>query len=198
MSRFKVLWADWRDRWRQAGNAAYLMRGGASIGLPRRIEGRQFIRIGRYTRIQPGCWLGAYTHYGDNDAVYSPEIVISEGVYIGHMACITAIRSVEIGPGTMISEFFYTSDHTHGNNPRLGSPIIQPLVSKGSVKIGENCSIGLGASVLPGVELGASCVVAAGAVVTKSFMANSMIAGTPARLIKRFDVERGEWVPASV
>jgi acetyltransferase-like isoleucine patch superfamily enzyme len=43
--------------------------------------------------------------------------------------------------------------------------------------------------VLKDVELGDRCVVAAGAVVTKSFAAGSVIAGVPARLLKMSVVE---------
>lgn len=60
---------------------------------------------------------------------------------------------------------------------------IYPPVQK-SVVINNNCYIGAGATILMGVELGENCLVAAGSVVTKSFPANSLIAGVPAKLMK--------------
>lgn len=48
--------------------------------------------------------------------------------------------------------------------------------------------------IMPGVTLGKRCIVAAGAVVTKSFPDYSMIAGVPAKIIKKFDVATGAWV----
>jgi len=53
-----------------------------------------------------------------------------------------------------------------------------------SVIIGKNCFIGANSIILPGVVLGDCTVVAAGAVVTKSFSGNVIIAGNPAKIIK--------------
>lgn len=53
------------------------------------------------------------------------------------------------------------------------------------ITIGEGCWIGMNAVILPGVELGNNTVVAAGAVVTKSFEnQNIIIGGVPAKIIK--------------
>lgn len=55
-------------------------------------------------------------------------------------------------------------------------------------KIGSDVWIGYGAIVLSGITIGSSSVIAAGAVVTKDVPPNSIVAGTPARIIGlRFD-----------
>lgn len=53
----------------------------------------------------------------------------------------------------------------------------------GRIRVGNNCFIGMRATIMPGVELGEHCVVAAGAVVMDSFAANSVIAGNPASYV---------------
>jgi len=54
-----------------------------------------------------------------------------------------------------------------------------------SIKIGDNCWIGAGAIILPGVIIGKHTVIAAGSVVTKSFLGgDSVLAGNPARVVK--------------
>ena len=59
------------------------------------------------------------------------------------------------------------------------------------ITIGDNVWIGGGVTILPGVTIGDNTVVAAASVVTKSFPDNVVIAGNPARIIKRL-TESGE------
>ena len=53
------------------------------------------------------------------------------------------------------------------------------------VRIGKNCFIGCNALILKGTQLGDNCVVGAGAVVCGKFEENSVIAGNPARVIRK-------------
>lgn len=54
------------------------------------------------------------------------------------------------------------------------------------IKIGDNCWLGANSVILPGVELGDHTIVAAGAVVSKSFPeGNCVLGGVPARIIKK-------------
>lgn len=51
--------------------------------------------------------------------------------------------------------------------------------------VGENCFIGGNSLVLPGVRIGNGCIVGAGSVVTKSVPDNCIVAGNPAKIIRR-------------
>jgi len=57
--------------------------------------------------------------------------------------------------------------------------------SADAIHIKKNVWIGANVVILPGVNLGDNCVVGAGSIVTKSFGNNSIIAGNPAKLIKK-------------
>lgn len=93
---------------------------------------------------------------------------------------------------------------TIGNNTWLGPRVslismnhdmtdFYSYVEEGPIVIGNNCWLGTGAIVLPGVHLGDHVVVAAGAVVTKSFPESDiLIGGVPARVIKQIEPYRGQ------
>ena len=62
--------------------------------------------------------------------------------------------------------------------------------SRRDARIGNSCWIGDCVIILPGAEIGDGCIIGAGAVVTKSYTAFSVLTGNPARLIRmRFDDE---------
>lgn len=59
-------------------------------------------------------------------------------------------------------------------------------IESGSIIIGDNCWLATNAVILPGVELGQHTIVAAGAVVTRSFKeGNQVLAGVPAQVVKK-------------
>jgi maltose O-acetyltransferase len=60
------------------------------------------------------------------------------------------------------------------------------------IRIGERCFIGGGSMVLPGVTIGNEVIVAAGAVVATDVPDRCIVAGTPARIIRR-DIEVGRF-----
>ena len=62
----------------------------------------------------------------------------------------------------------------------------RPKLKTAPVKIGNNVWIGMNAVILKGVTIGDNSVVAAGAVVTKSVPANTIVAGNPAIAVKKF------------
>ena len=115
-------------------------------------------------------------HDADNIIFDRNDIHIfqSPGLYINNFS-----EKVYIGPGTYIAPNvgIITANHDL-NNPSIHM--------KGkSVRIGENCWIGMNSVILPGVELGDNTVVGAGSIVTKSFpKGKCVIAGNPAKIIK--------------
>ena len=64
------------------------------------------------------------------------------------------------------------------------------LVPSKEIKICKNCFIGCNSIILKGTILGDGCVVGAGAVVAGKFESNCVIAGNPARVIKRFEGDK--------
>lgn len=56
------------------------------------------------------------------------------------------------------------------------------------IHIGNNCYIGTGSTILGPVRIGNNVTIGAGSVVTKDIPDNSVVAGNPARIIKRKDL----------
>ncbi len=81
-----------------------------------------------------------------------------------------------IGPKTCIYAIEHPLD-VESRKKHIGIPK--------SVVIGDNVWIGGGVTILPGVSIGNNTVIAAAAVVTKSFPDNVLVAGNPARVIKK-------------
>ena len=68
---------------------------------------------------------------------------------------------------------------------RLDIPINQQGAKpEEPIVIGDDCWIGTRVVILPGVHIGNQCVVAAGAIVTRSFADRSIVGGVPARVLK--------------
>ncbi len=112
---------------------------------------------------------------------YGVNITVGENFFANYGCVILDVNKVTIGKNCMIAPNVKIFSATHPtkaeeryNGVELGLP----------VTIGDNCWIGGGAIINPGVTLGNNVVVASGAVVTKSFGDNVLIGGVPARIIK--------------
>jgi acetyltransferase-like isoleucine patch superfamily enzyme len=162
------------------------------ISLPRRIGLRSFVEVGSNTHIHSHACIVPIAQY--NDVKFTPNIKIGDDVYIGRYLQIACIDRIFIDDGCVLSDHIYITDTFHGFDPTKGSIMSQNLTSKGGIKIGKSSFIGYRVCIMPGVTLGKHCVVGANSVVTKSFPDYSMIAGSPARLVKTFSFEKQDWV----
>jgi acetyltransferase-like isoleucine patch superfamily enzyme len=100
---------------------------------------------------------------------------------------------VKIGDNTIIGQHCLITGLDH-NYQNIDVPIKDQGVSRRQTSIGKDCFIGANVSILPGVTIGDHCVVAAGSVVTKSVGDYYVVAGNPAKPVKKYDSELKSWV----
>jgi 2,3,4,5-tetrahydropyridine-2-carboxylate N-succinyltransferase len=128
-----------------------------------RIEPGAFIRDQAIIQKNAVIMMGAVINIG---AVIGEETMIDMGAILGARA--TVGKRAHIGAGAVLAGVL---------EPPSASPVI----------IEDNVLIGANAVVLEGVRVGEGAVVAAGSVVTEDVPANTVVAGSPARVIKTKD-----------
>lgn len=169
---------------------------GCQLRFGSRFLGGNYISLGDGVVLSAGAVFAVYPNYaGEDTPVAKGEgkgIVIGNHVSANRNLTIYCANSVEIGDDVMMGSGILITDNDHGIDPTQRDFRAQPLIAR-TVKIGNGCWIGEKASILSGVEIGEHSIVAAGAVVTKSIPPYSIAAGVPAKVIKRWNFEKGEW-----
>lgn len=156
--------------------------------------GLDCVSLGSRSRISRNTRLLALKRYGTQ--VFSPHISIGDNVSIGFGCTLSCVNQLEIGHDVTIGDNVYIADSHHDySNPALGV-LDQPLLP-GRITIGQGAWVGYGAFIVGNVSVGERSVVGANSVVTRSVPAYTVVAGVPARPVKRFDPETGQWVRLS-
>ncbi len=114
-----------------------------------------------------------YTDCGKN-------ITIGKNVFINSGCKFQDQGGIAIGDGALIGHNVVLATLNHDLAPEKRS-----AMHPAPIVIGKNVWIGSNATILPGVTIGEGAIVAAGAVVTKDVLANTIVGGVPAKLIKK-------------
>lgn len=102
------------------------------------------------------------------------------------------IGPVKIGQHIMTAQHVVISGMNHGFNDVTVGFRYQPCTTA-VITIGDGCWIGANSVITAGVTVGKYCVIAAGSVVTKDVPDYSIAAGSPAKVIKRYNHETKGW-----
>jgi acetyltransferase-like isoleucine patch superfamily enzyme len=151
------------------------------------------VRIGDGTLIGPevGISVGMWPDE-DLDGPDGWIVRIGDRVNIGRRCAIVARRRVEIGDDVTFATDVYVTDHNHRYDDPA-TPVSRQWVDAAPVSIGAGCWLGARAVILPGTTLGRNVVVAAGAVVRGDVPDHAVVAGVPARVVRRY--LDGQWDP---
>lgn len=155
------------------------------MGRPIFISGKDRISIGNRVRLFPGSRM---------EAIGNGGIEIEDDVSIGqNLHMISEGSLLRIGMRTTISANVFITNTEH----RYDEYDVHIMKQKRSMKetqIGENCFLGYGAVIMAGVRLGNNSIVGANAVVREGIYPDGcVLAGVPAKIIRRYDPKRNTW-----
>ncbi|WP_374951209.1 sugar O-acetyltransferase [Mucilaginibacter sp.] len=114
---------------------------------------------------------------------YGYNITCGENVYFNVNCVVLDVTHVKLGNNVFCAPAvqIYTATHPLDAELRRSKENGKPVV------IGDDCWIGGGAIICPGVTIGNRCVIGAGSVVTKDIPDDSLAAGNPARVMRKLE-----------
>jgi dTDP-4-amino-4,6-dideoxygalactose transaminase/acetyltransferase-like isoleucine patch superfamily enzyme len=125
-------------------------------------------KIGAFVEIQKNAKVGRRCKISSHTFICE-GVSIEDNVFIGH--------------GVTFTNDSYPRATTNGELQTEADWKVEPTV------IRKGASIGSGATILPNLEIGENAIVGAGAVVTKSVPANTVVAGNPAKVLRSLEPE---------
>lgn len=162
-----------------------------TICKPLHIIHPECIFCGNHVRFREFARVEAVVEYDDQR--FSPKIEIGDDTGFEQGLHMTCGESVKIGKGCVILPYVMITDLTHQYGD-LNMNVLDQTLSTDPVEIGDGSCIGCGARIMPGVHLGKHCIVGANSVVVSGIYENySVLAGMPAKYIKRYNTNTGNW-----
>jgi len=155
------------------------------------------VRLGSFVSIGKDVHFGTYCPQGEKG---DPMIVIDDGSVLMGGVQLSARNQIHIEHDVIVSASVLIMDHNHAYEDVTLPIKEQGITAGGRVLIESGCWIGRGAAIVCNegeLVLGRNCVVAANALVTRSFPPYSVIVGNPARLARQYDPVRKIWVGAA-
>jgi acetyltransferase-like isoleucine patch superfamily enzyme len=157
------------------------------LGKRLQTDGLCFICPKVHLEIDPGATLSigrwAWLGHGCKVRVHEGEASIGAKSVIGQECTISAYQHVSIGRECIVADRVMLIDFDHGVT-EVDRPIRAQGIYKRDVRVGHNVWIGYGACILRGVTVGENSVIGTSAVVTKNVAPNSVVGGSPARVIR--------------
>lgn len=143
------------------------------------INNIKLLEIGNYCYIHNNVRIATFPT--DN---HKPKVKIGNDTLLMDYVQILCANRVEIGEHCMLAAFVTIIDEDHGTDLSCNVPYKHQNLTNESIKIGDNVWIGQKATILKGVSIGDNSIIGANAVVTKNVPSNSIVIGSPARVVK--------------
>lgn len=154
---------------------------GSHIAIDERVKiyNPRAISIADYVRLQDHVWLNVVEPTTDE------VLKIGHHCDIGRNSFLTAKKSIVLEEYVLLAPNVFISDHSHRyDDPHL--PILLHTNTEPKpVRIKWGTWIGTNSVILPGVTIGAHCVIGANSVVNRSMPDYSVAVGSPAKVVKK-------------
>jgi acetyltransferase-like isoleucine patch superfamily enzyme len=151
------------------------------------------IRLGYWVRLRGDVRLEVLATPHESG---EPLIILDDLTDIGPRSIISAKNRIHLEREVTSGQSVLIMDHDYAHED-IATPVKNQGVTKGGrIRIEEGCFIGQGAVIRCNqgeLVLGRHCVVAANALVTRSFPPYCLVAGNPARVVQQFDPVTGDW-----
>lgn len=165
-----------------------ISKGKNYIGFDVKFVNRGIIKLGDSVIIRPSTRVYA----GNSHSL----VFFGDGTEIGEHSTVSSNNRVVFGNDVLTGPHVFIADHNHAyENPHI--PISKQGVKchpMNEIVIGEGSWVGTNVVVVGNVHIGKHCVIGANSVVTKDIPDYSVAAGIPAKVIKKYDFEKCEWV----
>lgn len=127
-----------------------------------------------------GAELGRSVFVHQRARISKPwNVHLGDRACVGDRAALYSLGTIEIGPLATVAQEVYLCTGTHDfTDPAF------PL-KVGPILVGAGAFIGVRAIILPGIVIGPHCIVGAGSVVTRDVPIGTVVAGNPARPLKK-------------
>ena len=119
-----------------------------------------FVEIQKNAKVGQNCKISSHTFICEG-------VTVEDGVFIGHSV-------------TFINDSYPRATSNGCLQTEANWKVERTLVKKGA-------SIGSGATILSNITVGENAIVGAGSVVTNDVLANTIVAGNPARMLRRIE-----------
>lgn len=160
------------------------------ISLNAVLIGIDYINIGINTTILYGTRIQAVSRWKNRE--YKPNIIIGKNVNIEQGVHITCANKVIIEDNVSLLPYCMVTDIKHDYGNIRIAPNKQGITVKKTI-IKEQSSIGFGACIMPGVVVGKHSIVGANSVVISDVPDYCVVAGIPAKIIKKYNFDKNEW-----
>lgn len=157
------------------------------------VRGRSRIKHIDNIEIGKNVCFGEDTRINIYNKISEKLLFIGDNSYFVNRNTILVGGKITIGKNVLVASDVCILSESHVIDPESLVPYKNQGLIFRNVNIGDGTWIGEKAVIMPGVSLGRNCIVGAGSIVTKSFGDECIIAGNPAKVIKKYNHECKRW-----